>query len=241
VRKRHTNDAIIDQTRLKAKIALNGERFLKNESEANLFLNALKPGDQSDIQQMNFYGIALIMLRCGLRVSEAAALCWDAVELDGEPFMNICRTVHWERFKGGKSVLNGTTKNGEPRRFPIISEVASFLKAWKLISGRTSGLIFGVSELEVVKYRAVQYRFNRAFKACGMPYTATHLLRTTFATNMQEYGSAERAISVALGHKDFKMTRHYAKPTDPYMRENVGRFETGLRLVSSQQKVSDAG
>lgn len=60
---------------------------------------------------------------------------------------------------------------------------------------------------------AVRNAFNRAFKKAELPWTATRILRHTFATwNLMASGSDISAVQVAMGHKRRTTTEIYAKP-----------------------------
>jgi integrase len=68
-----------------------------------------------------------------------------------------------------------------------------------------------------LRYRHVQYRYNKAFKAIGLfpAYSGTHFMRYTMATESRRLMGSLDAAQAITGHHSVKMAEQYAKlPTN---------------------------
>jgi len=76
--------------------------------------------------------------------------------------------------------------------------------------GANSDLVFHRNG-EIVNYMAVQKTYNRAFQRANLPFSATHILRHTFATLFLDKTNDVYALKEIMDHSDLKTTMVYAK------------------------------
>jgi len=125
-----------------------------------------------------------ILYSCGLRISEALALCWPDVDM-------IARTVHVRHGKGDKA-----------RMVPMGEVAAEKLGRWKM--EHEGPQIFPMSRQYAWMMLQHYKRAAKIKKAVG-----PHTLRHSFATHLLEGGADLRVIQELLGHADIGTTSIY--------------------------------
>jgi integrase len=112
-----------------------------------------------------------------------------------------------------KSFIESGFKNsdalGAVKEHPMLPPVFEVLK--QLHSPGARGLIFKPAGLEFFSYSQIQNAYNRAFKAAGLPYRSTHVMRhggtrKTFDETGGDTGIAQQH----LGNRDRKTVDVYA-------------------------------
>ena len=147
------------------------------------------------INQMD-YTLFLLMLRCGLRVSEVANL--KVSDLDWEQLALIIR-----QGKGRKD-----------RRVYLSPDVVINLK--QCLQNRPSqkmeGYLFWNQKRknQPLSIKAIQKKMERYAKAAGIE-TSCHGLRHTFASNLLEEGAEVISIKEFLGHNSIASSERYAR------------------------------
>lgn len=101
-----------------------------------------------------------------------------------------------------------------------------FFALWKEISEQSS-LVFHRNG-EPLHYPAIQNAYNKAFRAAGLPFRSTHVLRHTFATLFLDETGHSEALRSVLGHKSFSMTERYAHAMEFSQVEAMKRFKLGM-------------
>ena len=76
-------------------------------------------------------------------------------------------------------------------------------------------------------YNAIQSAYKKAFRALNLPVRSTHVLRHTFASIFSEQTGDIRGTQAALGHRDLRITQHYAKVAEKTQRKVMHKFELG--------------
>lgn len=132
---------------------------------------------------------ALILLGAhgGLRVSEALALEWEAVNLQA----------------GTLKVATG--KGGKARTITLSSGLRAALEAWRAESG---------SEGRVLPYRTAtraRQRLQAVCHAAGVTYLGAHSLRHSCGTRLAAISGDLRVAARHLGHASTTTTQTYAK------------------------------
>jgi len=114
----------------------------------------------------------------GFRKTEAANITWADCD-----------------FKRGEILLR-ITKNGDPRRVPMIAEMRALLE--RLRAERKDE----APEMAVMQIRECQQSLNKACKTVGTTRITHHDLRHLFATRCIESGVDIPTVSRWLGHRD---------------------------------------
>jgi site-specific recombinase XerD len=128
------------------------------------------------------------MLYGGLRLAEAAALCWDDLDLD----------------EGYLIVREG--KGGEDRSVPLHKKLRAELDT--VSEEEQNGAVAGRQDGCTLSCRSIEHIFDRWLPALGVNISA-HQLRHSFATYMLHEGADLRTIQELLGHKDLATTERY--------------------------------
>lgn len=131
----------------------------------------------------------LLMLYCGLRISEVPALDWRDVDLDEA--MLIVRDA-----KGGKD-----------RSVAIHDRVLRNLS--ETPENRQHGAVCGKENGKPISYKSMPHIFSeRYLGGLGLEISA-HMLRHTFAVQLLRAGADLRTIQEMLGHASLETTQRY--------------------------------
>jgi len=166
-----------------------------------------------------YFELAKFMVHTGLRVEEAAALEWSKVNLQTGS-LRIEDSMAW----GPKPYWQGKTKNESSNRIiripPVLLELLHSIKnrgileiSWPGLDGRLENRspIFLNHKNKPLTYERIRHHFNNGFKALGLEWSGTHIMRHTFATLSFEATSSIAKTQATLGHSSEKQTREYAK------------------------------
>ena len=93
-------------------------------------------------------------------------------------------------------ILLRETKNGEPRRVPMISELRTLLKTIK------ESRPFDTAGSPVLAVNEAQKSIDSAARKAGIPRLTHHDLRHLFATTLIEHGIDIPTVARLMGHKD---------------------------------------
>lgn len=131
-------------------------------------------------------------LYAGLRRGELMALDWSNVDLN----------VNTVAVEAGWDIMEGriATKSRQNRRVPIATGLRGYLLEHKLRSGRSEGLVFGVTTSRPFRPEAVTERAGKAWKAAGLDRITLHECRHTFASLAIAAGVNAKALSTYMGH-----------------------------------------
>jgi len=131
----------------------------------------------------------LLMLYCGLRISEVPSLDWRDVDLDEA--MLIVRD----------------SKGGKDRSIAIHARVLRNLR--ETPEERQRGAVCGKAGGRPISYKSMPHIFSaRYLGSFGLEISA-HQLRHSFAVNLLRAGADIRTIQVLLGHADLSTTQRY--------------------------------
>jgi site-specific recombinase XerD len=160
--------------------------------------------------------IFLLMLRCGLRVSEVCALTWDAVDFqDG--------TV---RINNGK---------GQVDRLTYVSpDVAQALRTWQAHQPPGPWLFPSRKCQGAPLHRSTINDLMDAYLAAAAiptPYTP-HCLRHTFATQLLNAGVPLEVLKELMGHHSIHVTLRYTQLYDTTKR---GQYEQAMAKITQRQ------
>jgi integrase len=149
-----------------------------------------------------------LMLYTGLRLSEAAVLLWEDVDLHAEVL-----TV--EEGKGGKA-----------RLLPIHPALWAKLDQVPRWAREPAGAVAGKQDGERLNPKALAHIFEVWLPKRGIKGVHAHRLRHTFATEMLKVGVPLPDIQEAMGHTDISTTRIYLRVDFSRLRGAVERLPT---------------
>jgi integrase len=164
------------------------------------------------------------------RIQSAAALHDEDFDIANDR-LEMKRKVQWLRKKGYPDrIVDGTKTDGGKVFSPIPQLAVTVFKEWKLRSGVRSGLLFQIDG-KVISYRTIQHLYDRALKAAGLPFTATHLLR--HAALVEAYNVCRDILAVQnrANHKDLRATQKYAKVRDEKLQKTQRQMDKRTLLI----------
>jgi len=140
----------------------------------------------------------------GVQLDEAAALCWQEVDLDAK----TARIVRALRLKTESAPK---TRYGR-RSIDLPTKLVARLK----VLPETSDLVFPNDDGDFVALRHIHEVLRRVAKRAGLPPIHSDTLRHTWATIMLNSGAPLNYVSRALGHHSTSYTaRLYAYAKGP--------------------------
>jgi len=186
---------------------------------------ALRWSHQTDA----FAALASVMGDTGLRISEALALRWDRITLDGTTSVIG---------KGSKTRVVGLT----PRALAAIGRLERHVNPHVFVNWRT-GRVFNASTVRAWFRQAIAAAQLEGVKADGDLALVPHILRHSFASIADERGAPAGWIQAALGHAHASTTAVYLHRDDVNAarrmaaimgerrpaRRSAGRFSLGTK------------
>jgi integrase/recombinase XerD len=161
----------------------------------------------------------LLMLRCGLRVSEVSGLPWSAVDLE-------------------HGTLRVDNSKGQVDRVVYLSpDVATALRQWHGLRSLAPGYLFPSPMTRQGGHplgaRQIRNRMTRYLTLAGItkPYSP-HTLRHTFATQLLNAGASLEVVKALMGHRSLQMTLRY---TELYDRTKRTQYDQAMAHVERQQ------
>ena len=193
-----------------------------------------------DVLGDDVHALWWVIAHTGLRRSEALALRWADVDLDGQR-IKVRRALDTGVPAARRGEVKGT-KSGRARVVDIDAETVKVLKAWKSLRGavlslvRADAVVFGTLDGTPRNPMSVSEMFTRrvakARKALGtdaLPVITLHGLRHTHATVLLEAGENPKVVQERLGHTTFTTTMDiYSHVTPTMQRSAVDRFAAAV-------------
>jgi len=179
--------------------------------------------------------VTLILIRCGLRASDACTLAFDCLLHDGQgaPYL---------RYFNHKMHREAAVPIDEELEAEIRSQQRRVTQRWPdahphLFPGR-KGNADGRRNLTYYSYRI---SLNRWLATCdirdehGQPARLTpHQWRHTFASRLINRDVPQEVVRVLLDHESTQMTAHYARLTDQTVRR---RWEQATKVNINGERV----
>ena len=174
-------------------------KALSREQVQRLFAQIAHPMDRA---------LFLVMLRCGLRVSEVAQLKLEQIDWEQQ-------ALHMVQGKGRKD-RRVYMSPGCGGQCPTVSGAASGAQA--------QGYVFWNRKRaqQPLSVKAIQKKMERYAKAAGIT-ASCHSLRHTFASNLLEHGAEVVAIRDFLGHSQIASSERYAKISSQKIKQEYMR------------------
>jgi len=184
-------------------------RGLKSDEVERLFAVIDDPRDRA---------IFTLMLRCGLRVQEVAALDMDDVDL------------------ARQQLVIRDSKNGRDRVVYLALDALQFLKAYLAQRGTAEcPKVFlvprGRGQGQGISVRGIQKRLEHYAGLGGVAVTC-HSLRHTFASQLLDNGADIVTVQALLGHAHVSTTQRYARVSNPKVRADY--FRGMAKVLDSQ-------
>lgn len=137
----------------------------------------------------------ILMLNCGLRVSELISLKWSDIELN-------------ER---SGTILVRYGKGGKGRAIPLNLDARQALTSWSKLAGKTGYVLSGKSSLGP---KVIQHHVANIGHSAGIDdKLKPHILRHTFGKNLVDQGVPLDQVSRLLGHRNVNTTSIYTVPS----------------------------
>lgn len=176
--------------------------------ELRLLLEIINTEPRTHVRMWRRNRLAImLMLHSGVRIQEAAGLCWSDVDLAARKIR-----VRAELAKGGRE-----------RVVFFSEELAEEFGRWTRVLEHA---VVAQDDGSVLGPKSLAHIFDRWLRERGLQIHA-HQLRHTHATSLLEQGVNLRVIQRQLGHKSLEMTARYLGVTDPAARAAVGGLTFG--------------
>jgi len=161
----------------------------------------------------------LLMLRCGLRVSEVSGLLWSAINL-------------------GQGTLRVDNSKGQVDRVVYLSpDLSTALRQWHGLQSATAHYLFPSRMARQgglpLGARQIRNRMTRYLKLAGVITAySPHSLRHTFATQLLNAGASLEVVKELMGHRSLQMTLRY---TQLYDRTKRAQYDQAMAQVEQRQ------
>jgi len=194
-----------------------------------LFAPTMFPKPMADADLISFFKVSdslrdrllfLLMLRCGLRVSEACRLTWQAIDLQATTL----------RVNNGK---------GQVDRIAYISpDLEKTLALWHERSSQSEYLFPSRKvRLAPLSRGDVHWQMKKYLRLAGIgKQYSPHCLRHTFATQLLNAGVSLEVLKELMGHRSIQMTLRYTQ-----LYESTKRQQYDQAMESIQRRQANLG
>lgn len=174
----------------------------------------------------------LLMLRCGLRVTECYRLRRSQVRRRSDHYVLNVRE--------GKATVGKSSKRVRPRDIPTPPDVTEALDAWLAESQPDSTYLLPTRTGKPV-HRVDAYKMvRRMAEGAGLDETWPHKLRHTFASDALDDGFTLAEVSRLLGHANLRSTAVYLHARDERIAGKMKGWNRG-RTQEGWSESMDAG
>jgi len=161
----------------------------------------------------------LLMLRCGLRVSEVSSLAWSALDF-------AQGTVRIDHSKGQVD-----------RVVYLAPDVAKALRQWQRLQGAPARYVFPSRVTRKggrpLSARQIQNCMTRYLKLAGITKAySRHSLRHPFATQLLNAGASLEVVKELMGHRSLDVTLRY---TQLYDQTKRAQYDQAMLQVTKRQ------
>ena len=161
----------------------------------------------------------LLMLRCGLRVSEVSGGRWSAIDL-------------------GQGTLRVDNSTGQVDRGVYLApDVATALRQWQRLQATAAPSVFPSRMTRKgglpLTARQIQHRMTHYLRLAGITKAySPHALRHTFATQLLNAGASLEVVKELMGHRSLDITLRY---TQLYDRTKRAQYDQAMTQVAQRQ------
>lgn len=207
---------------------IDNEQMLRqpvNRHRHHLFAPTTLPKPMAEADLIEFFKVIdsirdrllfLLMLRCGLRVSETCALKWEDID-------QLQQTL---RVNNGK---------GEVDRIAYLSpDVERSLKLWKSRNSKSVYLFPSrkVRSSHITRKEAYHLMMKYLKLASITRAYSPHCLRHTFATQLLNAGVGLEVLKELMGHRSIQVTLRYTELYDSTKRQ---QYDTAMQHIEKRQ------
>jgi site-specific recombinase XerD len=186
------------------KVALPPPAALSTSETSELLAAIAQPPQSHKATWQRNRRAVFLMLYCGLRISEVAALRWRDVDIE--------RSV----------LLVRDGKGGKSRSVPIHPALEGELS--RATHTEPHHAVVDQGDGTPLTVKSAAHIFDRWLRGRGIQVHA-HQLRHTFATRLLDAGENLRTIQLLLGHESIETTQRYLAVSVEGMRQAVNRLE----------------
>lgn len=179
---------------------------------------------QPDVSQeigLRDRAILEMMYASGLRVSEAANLKIDDVDIDA-------------------GILTCKGKGNKQRKVPLGNSAIEWLKSHLARRKKREHIEFRnlfVTSLGKPINRQIIFNFIKEYaEKAELEDVSPHTLRHSFATHLLQNGADSRSVQAMLGHADISTTQIYTHITDNHLRKTYEKFHPRAKSKFILQK-----
>jgi site-specific recombinase XerD len=186
--------------------------------------------DNPSLVQLRDKALLELLFSTGLRVSEAAGLKKDMVNLKKDEF-----TVRGKGSKLRVVFLSDAARNALTAYFKKREDLSPFIfiSHDRAKSGREKKEDYKPAPLTS---RSIQRLVDKYARAAGIMKKVTpHTMRHTYATDLLQNGADIRSVQSMLGHSSITTTQIYTHITDKRLRETHKQFHGKTRKPSSSK------
>ncbi len=188
------------------------------EDEVDALLN------QPDVSQemgLRDRAILELMYAAGLRVSEAANLRIDDIDVDS-------------------GILTCKGKGGKERKVPLGKSAVEWLKSHLAKRKKKEYLemrnLFITSAGRPINRQIIFKLIKEYAEKAGLEDVSPHTLRHSFATHLLQRGADSRSVQAMLGHADISTTQIYTHITDQHLKKTYEKFHPRSGYISDTQE-----
>jgi site-specific recombinase XerD len=185
-------------------------RFLKADEVQRLFAVIHDHRDRA---------MFTLMLRCGLRVKEAAKLEMDDLDPDRK-----CLTIRAPKNRRDRVVYLCPDALLILNTYLVERSQVECTKVFLVPRGRGRG--------QGISVRGIQKRLEH-YASQAQVEADCHSLRHTFATQLLEHGAEITTVQALLGHKQIVTTQRYTRVSNPKIRDD---YFQGIAKVLEKQR-----
>ena len=193
-----------------------------NEDEVERLLS------QPDVTQeigLRDRAILEIMYASGLRVSEAANLRIEDIDIDS-------------------GILTCKGKGNKERKVPLGKSAVEWVKAYLAKRRKREHIerrnLFVTSANQTISRQTI-FKFVKEYaEKAGLHDVSPHTLRHSFATHLLQRGADSRSVQAMLGHVDISTTQIYTHITDQHLRKTYEKFHPRAGAQISLEKDEEA-
>jgi integrase/recombinase XerD len=161
----------------------------------------------------------LLMLRCGLRVSEVSRVPWAAIDV-------------------AQGTLRVDNSKGQVDRVVYLApDVATALRQWQRLQAAAVPYVFPSRMTHKgglpLGARQIRNRMTRYLRLAGITkHYSPHSLWHTFATQLLNAGASLEVVKELMGHRSLQMTLRY---TQLYDRTKRAQYDQAMAQVEQRQ------
>lgn len=177
------------------KVPDDGVRFLRDD-EVRTLLDSIALDHYEGFRD---YVMTLVMLDCGIRISELLKVTWDMVDFDGNTIRLPGRVTKNRTFRG--------VPLSEKNTVPLLKH----LRAQNHVKYPDQPHLFLSYRGRPLDPSSVRHILSDYAQAAGLLHVSPHMLRHTFARSYVRAGGNVYMLQEILGHTTLEMSRKYVR------------------------------